>query len=321
MKERRDESGPRIPDELLSTVLKAKGGGPKPFSYGVDLNELKKKIGPPTAPKSKKKSNMSAPEDNEPASPFQNKPPAGYIQKDYVRARDEGPRAEIDETPLPVHMGTNPKKQSMSFKVLQWMTDTENTPDDPAKKSEQQEPPPQRARRPARDTTVHNAEDDEMRFSGLHPKTAIPSKSFGRLQKTPGENQNHTSESKDEEGEEEERVGNYDEASIRYKGKHIPSPSFRVLQTWAEKDPLETKGQGHEEEEDDGMPDTLSAEEMTDRRYKGGHIPSKVFRTLQKAVGDDTPETPPPEQQNGDAAPAKTSKAAPVPNDAAATDF
>jgi hypothetical protein len=38
-----DESGERIPDELLSTVLQSKkGGGPKPFSYGVDLNELKK---------------------------------------------------------------------------------------------------------------------------------------------------------------------------------------------------------------------------------------------------------------------------------------
>ena len=34
-------NGQRIPDELLSTVLKSKGG-PKPFSYGVDLNELKK---------------------------------------------------------------------------------------------------------------------------------------------------------------------------------------------------------------------------------------------------------------------------------------
>ena len=33
--------GQKIPDELLSTVLKSKGG-PKPFSYGVDLNELKK---------------------------------------------------------------------------------------------------------------------------------------------------------------------------------------------------------------------------------------------------------------------------------------
>lgn len=46
------------------------------------------------------------------------------------------------------------------------------------------------------------------------------------------------------------------------------------------------------EEEDDGMPETLSGEEMVDKRYKGGNIPSRVFKTLQKAVGDDTPEEP-----------------------------
>ncbi|KAK7502031.1 hypothetical protein BaRGS_00006783 [Batillaria attramentaria] len=318
----RDEGGQKIPDELLSSVLKSKGGGPKPFSYGVDLNELKKKIGPPTAPKTyKKKPGMSAPQEHGPASvgTYENKPSAGYVQKDYVRARDEGPRAEIDESHLPIHMGTNPKKQSMSFKVLQWMTDTENTQDEPGKQGGKEEPP-QRTRRQPRDPTVHNAEDDEMRFTGLHPKTNIPSKSFNRLQKIPGEsNQNHTTEVKDEE-EEEERVGNYDEASIRYKGKHIPSPSFRVLQTWAEMDPLDSKGQGQDDEEDDGMPDTLSAEEVTDRRYKGGHIPSKVFRTLQKAVGDDTPETPPPEQQNGDAVHARPKPPPPV-DSAAATDF
>lgn len=55
------------------------------------------------------------------------------------------------------------------------------------------EPPaPVRTRRP-RDPTVHNADDDEMRFSGLHPKSGIPSKSFQRLQKLPQEgSQNHT---------------------------------------------------------------------------------------------------------------------------------
>jgi hypothetical protein len=44
---------------------------------------------------------------------------------------------------------------------------------------------------------------------------------------------------------------------------------------------------------DDGLPDTLNPEEMTDKRYMGGHIPSKVFKHLQKVVGDDTPEAPP----------------------------
>jgi hypothetical protein len=50
--------------------------------------------------------------------------------------------------------------------------------------------PPARVRRAPRDPTVHNAEDDEMRFTGLHPKSAIPSKSFKHLQNTPAE-QNH----------------------------------------------------------------------------------------------------------------------------------
>lgn len=59
------------------------------------------------------------------------KPPAGQMQSDYRRKAEEGPRSEIDNSPININMGTNPKKQSMSFKVLQWMTDTENTPDDP----------------------------------------------------------------------------------------------------------------------------------------------------------------------------------------------
>lgn len=52
------------------------------------------------------------------------------------------------------------------------------------------------------------------------------------------------------------------------------------------------QGGVREEEEDDGLPDTLNPDEVVDKRYKGGHIPSKVFRTLQRAVGDDTPEVP-----------------------------
>ena len=38
-----EENTQKIPDQLLSTMMKsAKGGGPKPFSYGIDLSELKK---------------------------------------------------------------------------------------------------------------------------------------------------------------------------------------------------------------------------------------------------------------------------------------
>lgn len=62
------------------------------------------------------------------------RPGVGHIQKDYRRQVDQGPRSEIDESPINLNMGTNPKKQSMSFKVLQWMTDTENAGEDPGKK-------------------------------------------------------------------------------------------------------------------------------------------------------------------------------------------
>ncbi|CAL1534198.1 unnamed protein product [Lymnaea stagnalis] len=303
----------KIPDQLLSTMLKsAKGGGPKPFSYGIDLSELKKKMGPPTAPKPRKGQpnyepddvqDVSRPgpprkpagqiqsdyflsrddEDNAPRAP---KKPAGYVQGDYFLNRDEGPRAEIDESSLRVNMGTDPKKQSKSFKVLQWMTETEK--DDP-----EDLPKPKRTKDPER---RHNAEDDEMRFTGLHSKAEIPSKAFGLLRKisaddTPVSAQN----GKDtlDVGDAEDGVGNYDETSIRYKGKNIPSPSFRVLQTWAEHDPdpaLKQPGLRREEEEEDGLPETLNNEDMVDKRYKGGNIPSKVFKHLQKTVGEDTSE-------------------------------
>ncbi|XP_055876191.1 uncharacterized protein LOC106078248 isoform X3 [Biomphalaria glabrata] len=311
----------KIPDQLLNTMLKsAKGGGPKPFSYGIDLSELKKKMGPPTAPKPRKgQENYQQDESYEPPRPgppkkpagqvqsdyFLNrqdddtpssrvpKKPAGQVQTDYFLNRDEGPRAEIDESSLRVNMGTDPKKQSKSFKVLQWMTETEQ--DDPegkqasANKDLANAPKPKRTKDPER---RHNAEDDEMRFTGLHSKADIPSKAFGLLRKISTEdtptytpNGNNTLDTGDTN---EETVGNYDETSIRYKGKSIPSPSFRVLQTWAEHDPNpDIKTSKREEEEEDGLPETLNSEEMVDRRYKGGNIPSKVFKHLQKTVGDE----------------------------------
>ena len=39
-------------------------------------------------------------------------------------------------------------------------------------------------------------------------------------------------------------------------------------------------------DEDDGLPDTLSGEELTNKRYMGGHIPSRSFKYLQMSVGD-----------------------------------
>lgn len=53
------------------------------------------------------------------------KKPIGQVQSDYMPSRQTGPRGEIDESPININMGTNPRKQSKSFKVLQWMTETE----------------------------------------------------------------------------------------------------------------------------------------------------------------------------------------------------
>ncbi|KAH9495423.1 hypothetical protein Btru_015084 [Bulinus truncatus] len=314
----------KIPDQLLSTMLKsAKGGGPKPFSYGIDLSELKKKMGPPTAPKPRKGQENYQPDDisdsprpgppkksagqiqsdyfltrnDDENTPRVPKKPAGQVQSDYFLNRNEGPRAEIDESSLRVNMGTDPKKQSKSFKVLQWMTETEK--DDPEGKQATTNkdlanvPKPKRPKDPER---RHNAEDDEMRFTGLHTKADIPSKAFGLLRKISTEDTQPSTQNGNSylDVDNEETVGNYDETSIRYKGKNIPSPSFRVLQTWAEHDPntnsVKNSQAKREEEEEDGLPETLNNEDMVDKRYKGGNIPSKVFKQLQKKVGDDAPE-------------------------------
>ncbi|BFZ17550.1 hypothetical protein BsWGS_20589 [Bradybaena similaris] len=319
LKSRDEQEEQKVPDQLLNTMLKsAKGGGPKPFSYGIDLSELKKKIGPPTAPKPRP--GQPNYEEDEPDVPRQytgpprkpagyvqsdyfikrdddsetsgrsHKKPAGLVQSDYYQTRQTGPRSEIDESPININMGTDPKKQSKSFKVLQWMTETDK---------DDAEEPIHKARRSKDPERRHNAEDDEMRFSGLHSKADIPSKAFSVLQRISSDDGTGTTQngrSTYDGGEEEADVGNYDETSIRYKGKSIPSPSFRVLQTWAQHDPLPEPraGVGKDEEEDDDLPDTLITEDMVDKRYKGGNIPSKVFKVLQKSVGEDTPEAPSP---------------------------
>lgn len=43
-------------------------------------------------------------------------------------------------------------------------------------------------------------------------------------------------------------------------------------------------------DDDDGLPDTLSGDELTDKRYKGGHIPSRSFKVLQMSVGNNAIE-------------------------------
>lgn len=255
----------------------AKGGGPKPFSYGIDLSELKKKIGPPTAPKPRPGQPDYQEDDDEPEVPrhYGGPPrkPAGYVQSDYFRSRDDdtdpghranrrpagqmqgdyhqsrqtGPRSEVDESPININMGTDPKKQSKSFKVLQWMTETDK--DEPEESG-------QKLKRPKDPQRRHNADDDEMRFSGLHSKADIPSKAFGILQ----------------------RIASSDSGTQNGRDTLDSAPT----------------GVARDEEEDDDLPDTLNSDDMVDRRYKGGSIPSKVFKVLQQSVGEDTTEAPSP---------------------------
>lgn len=298
-----DYNGQKIPDQLLSTMMKsAKAGGPKPFSYGIDLMELKKKVGPPTAPKPRGDRAASVPRhyggykkpvgqiqsdyyvkrdyDDSPRGSRPPPKPAGLVQSDYYQSRNEGPRGEIDESPININMGNNPKKQSKSFKVLQWMTETEHDDD----QEEPSQPTPvqtQKSRRSRDPERRHNADDDEMRFSGLHSKADIPSKAFGRLQKMPVTNT---------------PVANEQNASA--------------------------DGRRKEEESDDDLPETLDGEDLADKRYKGGNIPSRVFKHLQKTVGDDTPETPEPATSDKPSSSAPSVNANAVHNaDESATDF
>lgn len=248
----KEEDVPRMPDELLSAVLQSKGG-PKPFTYGVNPGELKQKICPPSVAKTNKTKEATQSFDQTDAdssAPNSRKTSVGYQQADYRRKADEGPRAEVDTSPLQVQMGTNPNKQSLSFRVLQWMTDTDNTPD-------QQESTP-RTRRTSRDPTVHNAEDDEMRFSGLHPTGAVPARPF------------------------------------RHPQADQRPPHLVHLNHAGPKQP-ERSGEGM-------VVETQGGDENSDVRYRGGHIPSKIFQTLQQAVGNTSPQPPSPAepQQNGD---------------------
>lgn len=38
---------------------------------------------------------------------------------------------------------------------------------------------------------------------------------------------------------------------------------------------------------DDGLPDRLNEEDMIDKRYRGGNVPSKSFKTLKLSRDDD----------------------------------
>ncbi|XP_060568872.1 trithorax group protein osa-like isoform X4 [Ruditapes philippinarum] len=140
-----------------------------------------------------------------------------------------------------------PRGQGLSFRVLQWLTDTAD--DDQIEGQESYKP-----KKPRDPLLRHNSEDDEMRFSGLHTKADLPSKAFHRLNKMVGSDNLNTGSNQ-----------------TNNRGNDENNASSRTIS----------------DDEDDGMPDRLNEEDMVDKRYTGAHIPSKSFKALQMYMDDD----------------------------------
>lgn len=86
---------------------------------------------------------------------------------------------------------------------------------------------------------------------------------------------------------------NHDRKVISFRTVNISlRPKKHSLITVVNVSEMPVRSAKKEEDEDDGLPETLNPDEIRDVRYKGGHIPSRVFKSLQRAVGDDTPENP-----------------------------
>ncbi|CAC5389478.1 unnamed protein product [Mytilus coruscus] len=302
----------RVPDAVLNTMMKQQGSGqPKPFAYftgGIDLKEFKKRNRPP--PKVMPKGYKGPTVDGE-AEVAYSKP------KPVKNPPQQGPYKHVQyNNPINVYSKDNAEQQ-LRTQSQGSVTAVSGMPDKPAadiensavykmiKESESSGAP--RQKHPPRDPLLrHNSIDDEMTFSGLNKKTDIPSKAFRKLTRISNQDdtelngqQQYQQDAYDkyrDDDEEESSIGKYEQGSIRYTGKHIPSPSFRVLQRLAKcqdddqpaAEPI--KQQRDEDDlpsdEDDGLPDTLSGEELTNKRYMGGHIPSRSFKYLQMSVGD-----------------------------------
>ncbi|XP_063445408.1 YLP motif-containing protein 1-like isoform X5 [Mytilus trossulus] len=303
-----------IPDAVLNTMMKQQGSGqPKPFAYftgGIDLKEFKKRNRPP--PKVMPKGYKGPTVDDE-AEVAYSKP------KPVKNPPQQGPYKHVQyNNPINMYSKDNAEQQ-LRTQSQGSVTAVSGMPDKPAadiensavykmiKESESSGAPRQK-HQPRDPLLRHNSIDDEMTFSGLNKKTDIPSKAFRTLTRISNQNQDNTELNGQQQyqqdahdkyldnDEEENTIGKYDQGSIRYTGKHIPSPSFRVLQRLAkcqdddQPAAVPIKQQRDEDDlpsdEDDGLPDTLSGEELTNKRYMGGHIPSRSFKYLQMSVGD-----------------------------------
>ncbi|XP_063445414.1 uncharacterized protein LOC134725486 isoform X10 [Mytilus trossulus] len=232
--------------------------------------------------------------------------PAADIENSAVyKMIKESESSGKSSVPLTPDRECAPRKQGLSFLLLQSLYDNEMEEN---KTETNPECAPRQKHQPRDPLLRHNSIDDEMTFSGLNKKTDIPSKAFRTLTRISNQNQDNTELNGQQQyqqdahdkyldnDEEENTIGKYDQGSIRYTGKHIPSPSFRVLQRLAkcqdddQPAAVPIKQQRDEDDlpsdEDDGLPDTLSGEELTNKRYMGGHIPSRSFKYLQMSVGD-----------------------------------
>ncbi|XP_052069848.1 AT-rich interactive domain-containing protein 1A-like isoform X7 [Mytilus californianus] len=256
----------RVPDAVLNTMMKQQGSGqPKPFAYftgGIDLKEFKKR----------------------------NRPPPKVMPKGYKGPTVDEEAEVAYSKPKPVK---NPPQQG-PYKHVQYNNPINVYSKDNAEQQLRTQSQGSVTAVSGRRTRRHS-ESSTPQFNYIVPMRTIrmPDKPAADIENSAVYKMIKESESSDEE---ESSIGKYEQGSIRYTGKHIPSPSFRVLQRLAKcqdddqpaAEPI--KQQRDEDDlpsdEDDGLPDTLSGEELTNKRYMGGHIPSRSFKYLQMSVGD-----------------------------------
>ncbi|CAC5389480.1 unnamed protein product [Mytilus coruscus] len=167
--------------------------------------------------------------------------PAADIENSAVyKMIKESESSGKSSVPLTPDREGPPRKQGLSFLLLQTLYDNEMEEN----KTETNTECAPRQKHPPRDPLLrHNSIDDEMTFSGLNKKTDIPSKAFRKLTRISNQDdtelngqQQYQQDAYDkyrDDDEEESSIGKYEQGSIRYTGKHIPSPSFRVLQRLA----------------------------------------------------------------------------------------
>ncbi|KAL4240514.1 hypothetical protein ACF0H5_001305 [Mactra antiquata] len=331
LQERSDAGEPQMPDKVLNTMLK-NAGTQKPFAYvptGTDLKEFKERARQRRQPRSVMPRGYTGPAldtDDGPSEPQQAqtaKPKPGAMPTPqsgvYKHAQYNSPlkmySGDAAKEAFNVQSGGNydvsgvnsnyyPNRPKTPPHFINLPMKTIRTPErrpsdikesEVYKMCQAADAKGYKPKKPRDPLLRHNSEDDEMRFSGLHTKADIPSKAFKMLNKIAGqENAGPTQEAntREDNDEEPQRIGNYDEASIRYRGNHIPSPSFRLLQTLAKEDERRNNSgspsvRTNTDDDDDGLPDKLSEEDMVDKRYKGSNIPSKSFKALQMFMDDD----------------------------------